>query len=114
MLPTTSLVDVSRSFFLPRYTIVDAAYLRPVPPPISLVGIYDPTNSYTWLVTNIGILALANLSVSTLNAALMTCALVISLVSLPSEISSNFLVVDNRPNESNTNINGGLLSSGVC
>ena len=38
--------------------IVLAAYLRPVPPPISFIGIYDPIISYTWLVTNKGIPAL--------------------------------------------------------
>ena len=68
ILPTTSVP--SFSFFLERYTIDDAAYFSPEPPPISLVGNIEPTTSYVWFVITIGTFALPSFKVNTLNAAL--------------------------------------------
>ena len=111
ILPTTSVP--SFSFFLERYTIDDAAYFSPEPPPISLVGNIEPTTSYVWFVITIGTFALPSFRVNTLNAALSTCARVISRVSLPSAVSSTSFVVDNIPSESKHN-NIGFLSASFC
>src|SRR5210317_1312167 len=92
--------------------IDDAAYFKPLPPPISFCGNIEPMTSYVWLVIIIGIFALPSFNVNTLNVDLTICDLVISLVSLPAAVSSISFVVDNIPKLSNTNINGFLLSSG--
>ena len=63
-------------------------------------------------MTTIGTFALPNFSVRTRNAALRTCARVMSRVSLPSAVSSTSLVVDNIPSESRHNIICGRSPSG--